>query len=536
MQGFKSFAKRTELEFDADFNVILGPNGSGKSNVLDALCFVLGKRSAKSLRAEKASNLIYNGGKSKQPAKYAEVIIVFDNKEKTFPYSTKDVTVSRRVSHKGTSTYRINEKKVTRQQVLDLLAIASINPDGYNIMLQGDITHFVEMSPIERRDIIGEIAGISVYEDKKKKAMNELGKVDSKLGEADIILKERGTYLKELKKERDQALKFKDLNDKIDQNQASYLKLQMDAKQEKINDVEKRKKGFSSDLDKVNNQIKEHKDKIKNNKDIISGITKTVEKEGDKDVNNLNKEIEDLRVDVASSKTQINSFKNELGRIDTRKEQLQKNIDDIESKNENYVKEVKELKQKKERLSNEEKRIIENITAFKKKHKLDSESERIETELEKIDKDAEERQSEAEQLRIRQHQLFREGDIIDIKLKTIDDKIEKMDQIKKENKEQLKALEQKRNEFKKATISLNKQIDLDSELSAKLGNARKELLEINEDLAKKKARSASIKESLSGDIAIESIMKNKSKFGGVYGSISELGEVGSKYALALEIA
>ena len=536
MHGFKSFAKRTELEFDADFNVVLGPNGSGKSNVIDALCFVLGKRSAKSLRAEKASNLIYNGGKSKQPAKHAEVIIVFDNKEKTFPYPSKEIVVSRRVSHKGVSTYRINEKKVTRQQVLDLLSIAGINPDGYNIMLQGDITHFVEMSPVERRDIIGEIAGISVYEDKKKKALNELDKVDVKLGEADIVLKERGTYLKELKKERDQASKFRELNDKIDQNRASFLKLQMNTKQDKINDLEKRKKGFSGDLEKVDGQIKGHKDKIKKNKDDISEITKTVEKEGDKDVNKLNKEIEDLRVDVASSKTKINSFKNELGRIDTRKEQLQRNIDDIESKNEGYVKEVKELKKKKERLSSEEKRIIEKIIAFKKKHKLDSESERIENELEKIDKEAEERQGEAEQLRIRQHQLFREGDIIEVKLKTIDEKILKMAQVKKENKEQIKILEQKRAEFKKATLSLNKRIDLDSELSARLGNTRKELIEINEDLAKKQARSASIKESLSGDIAIESIMKNKSKFGGVYGPISELGEVSSKYALALEIA
>src|SRR5574341_2677561 len=85
LDGFKSFGKHTELLFGDDFNVVLGPNGSGKSNILDALCFVLGKSSSKQLRAEKSANLIYNGGKTKQPSKQAEVSIFFDNTGKVFP-------------------------------------------------------------------------------------------------------------------------------------------------------------------------------------------------------------------------------------------------------------------------------------------------------------------------------------------------------------------------------------------------------------------------------------------------------------------
>ena len=536
MHGFKSFAKRIELEFDQDFNVILGPNGSGKSNVLDALCFVLGKRSAKSLRAEKASNLIYNGGKTKQPSKQAEVSIVFDNSKKTFPYNLKEVKVSRFVRHTGVSKYQINDKTVTRQQVLDLLAIASINPDGYNIMLQGDITHFVEMSPTERRDIIGEIAGISVYEDKKKKALNELGKVDGKLSEADIILKERSNYLKELKKERDQALKFKELNNKVDQNRASLLKIQIDGKQEKIDGLEKRKKGFKSDFDKVEGDIKKLKDKVKQNKTETSEITKRVEQEGDKDVNKLNKEIEDFRIDIASDKTRVNSHKNELGRIESRKEQLSLNIEEIDNKNESYLKDVKELKVKKERLGKEEKLVVDKITAFKKKHKLDEESEKIEKELESIDKDAEILQQKAEGLRTKQHQLFRENDVLDVKIKTTEEKIIKIKEISKEHKGQLTELESKRKQFKKITLDLNSTLDKDSELAARLGESRKTLLGLNEEISKARARSESIKESARRNIAVEVIMKNKSRFNGVHGPVSDLGEVSSKYSIALEIA
>src|SRR3989344_4969304 len=114
MNGFKSFAKHTEFLFNGNFNCVLGPNGSGKSNVLDALCFVLGKSSAKSLRAEKSSNLIYNGGKAKNPAKHGEVSIFFDNSNKTFPTDDNEVKISRIVKHNGQSIYKINDKTSTR--------------------------------------------------------------------------------------------------------------------------------------------------------------------------------------------------------------------------------------------------------------------------------------------------------------------------------------------------------------------------------------------------------------------------------------
>ena len=183
MNGFKSFGKRTELLFGDKFNVILGPNGSGKSNVMDALIFVLGKAGSKGLRAEKSANLIYNGGKTKQPAKQGEVSIYFDNKNKVFPTEEDSVKITRIIKHSGQSIYKINDKTRTRQQILDLLSIAKINPDGYNIILQGDIVSLVEMSGIERRQIIEEIAGINVYEEKKLKALKELEKVDEKITE-----------------------------------------------------------------------------------------------------------------------------------------------------------------------------------------------------------------------------------------------------------------------------------------------------------------------------------------------------------------
>ena len=185
MQGFKSFAKRTELVFGDNFNCVLGPNGSGKSNILDALCFVLGRLGSKSLRAEKSANLIYNGGKSKKPMLQGEVSIFFDNEDKTFPTEDPYVKVTRIIKKDGQSVYKINDEKRTRQQIIDLLSIARIDPDGFNIILQGDIVRFTEMHGNDRREIIEGIAGISVYEDKKHKALRELEKVDERLRRSD---------------------------------------------------------------------------------------------------------------------------------------------------------------------------------------------------------------------------------------------------------------------------------------------------------------------------------------------------------------
>ena len=200
MYGFKSFPRKTELPFTQGINVILGPNGSGKSNISDALCFVLGRLSVKSMRAAKASNLIFLGSKVASPAKEASVEIVFDNSEKIFSIDEKEISIKRIVRKNGQSIYKINNETRTRQDVLGLLAQAGIDPNGYNIILQGEIQNLVRMQPEERRKIIEEVSGISIYESRKEKSLRELQKTDEKLKEISAILRERTAYLNNLEK------------------------------------------------------------------------------------------------------------------------------------------------------------------------------------------------------------------------------------------------------------------------------------------------------------------------------------------------
>ena len=310
----------------------------------------------------------------------------------------------------------------------------------------------------------------------------------------------------------------------------------MKGKQKKIDSLEKRKSVHSKELEKFNDEIEKIRDSIKKNKGKISEITHTVEKKGDSNLTKLNKSIEDLRVDIATNKTRVGSCENEVSRIETRKNQLLKNISELDDKMSGLDKELGDLKDRKEMLEKEEQDVLEKITNFKKKHKLGEESERIEKEVEEVDKQIEEFQIESQKLREKEHELFRKKDVIGIQISTIKEKVDKVEQIRKEHKNQLKELEDKREDFKKTILKLNISLDEDSAFAAQLSNARNKLLIVKEELSKVSARSAGIREKSLGNVAVNNIIKNRSRFKGVHGVISELGEVNSKYAIALEIA
>ena len=535
IHGFKSFAHKTDVPFDSKFNCILGPNGSGKSNIGDALCFVLGRISAKSMRAEKAANLIFNGGKKKTPAQKAYVEIAFCNKNNIFPHQDKEIVVNRTITKKGASTYRINDKKHTRSEVLDLLSAAKINPDGHNIVLQGDIMKFVDMSPVERRKVIEEISDVSAYEEKKHKATLELNKVEDKLNNAEIILKERKTYLRELKKDRDQALKFKELKDQIDSYKATNYHLQIEEK-EKVKAKYDQEMGKNhGKIGSAEKQIEKLLTTIKVNKEKISTINKEIEQKGEKEQLTIHREIEDLKVSLTKDKARISTLKDEINKIQQRKDQFGQELTDLDDKFSSSGEKQKDLQLKIKQKNNEIENLGKSIAAFKKKNKIES-SQEIEEELESKDKLIEQKQEEVQKIRQEQQELLREKDKVEYQLETIDEKIKKVKEIEKESKGQLKELQDKKTNFKQSTLRLNQCLDQDSSFASQLANARRNLVGLQEKHSQLNAKTMSIQAGLSGNRAVSSILDNKKKFKGVHGTISELGQVKRKFATALETA
>ncbi|MEK6875499.1 MAG: chromosome segregation SMC family protein [Nanoarchaeota archaeon] len=356
MHGFKSFPKKTELIFTPEINVILGPNGSGKSNISDALCFVLGRLSIKSMRAAKAKNLIFLGTSAASPAHEASVEMVFDNSDKTFEINKDEVLIKRIVRRNGQSLYKINDETKTRQEILFLLAQAGIDPNGFNIILQGEIQNFVRMHTEDRRKILEEVSGISIYELRKEKSLRELEKTEEKLKEVLAILRERTSYLNNLEKERQQALKFKKLEADVKKFKASIIYNDMEKKKKEIERVVSEIIKRDESISKIKRSIIELQTLINNIESKIQSINSIIQKSTGFEQEKLNKEISDLRAEIAGLSVRKENFENKLNALSRKKSEVSSSINEEElsikelNKGSSNIATQKDLEKKKKEL------------------------------------------------------------------------------------------------------------------------------------------------------------------------------------------
>ncbi|MFN4243075.1 MAG: AAA family ATPase [Tepidisphaerales bacterium] len=199
LHGFKSFADRTEFVFDAPITGIVGPNGCGKSNVVDAIKWVLGEQSAKSLRGDAMMDVIFNGSASRKPGGMAEVVLTFENPlrddgsgtpRRTLPIDADEVSVGRRLYRDGTSEYVLNQRTARLRDIRELFLDTGIGVDAYSVIEQGRVAQLLEADPQERRQIFEEAAGVSKFKQRKKEAQRKLEKVDQNLLRVTDIVEE----------------------------------------------------------------------------------------------------------------------------------------------------------------------------------------------------------------------------------------------------------------------------------------------------------------------------------------------------------
>ncbi|MEK6945390.1 MAG: chromosome segregation SMC family protein [Nanoarchaeota archaeon] len=331
MHGFKSFPRKIEIPFTQGINVVLGPNGSGKSNISDALCFALGRLSIKSMRAEKAHNLIFLGSKVASPSKEAIVEMVFDNSDETFSINSKEISIKRIVRRNGQSIYKINDETKTRQEILALLAQAGIDPNGFNIILQGEIQNFVNMHTEERRKVIEEVSGISVYELRKEKSLKELERTEEKLKEVQAILRERTAYLANLEKERQQALKFKKLEEDIKKFKASIINSDLVKNKKEVERITSEIEKKNKELENSRKAISVLRASIDNFQSKISSINSEIQKSTGLEQERLNQEIANIRAEIAGTSVRIENFENKISNILKQKHDLEESIKENES-------------------------------------------------------------------------------------------------------------------------------------------------------------------------------------------------------------
>lgn len=216
LHGFKSFADRTEFKFDQPVTCVVGPNGCGKSNVVDAIKWVLGEQSAKSLRGGAMLDVIFNGADARKASGVAEVELVFENPvredgNRLLTVDTDDVSVMRRLYRDGTSEYLINQQGGRLKDIKELFLDTGVGVDAYSIIEQGRVARLLEANPVERRQIFEEAAGISRFKVRKKEAQKKLEKVDENLERLGDITKELESRLRSVKIQAGRARTYQEL-------------------------------------------------------------------------------------------------------------------------------------------------------------------------------------------------------------------------------------------------------------------------------------------------------------------------------------
>ncbi|MHA1448772.1 MAG: chromosome segregation protein SMC [Candidatus Hodarchaeales archaeon] len=366
MTGFKSYGNRTmKMPLAPGFTVIVGPNGSGKSNAIDAINFCLGSLSSKSMRMDKLTDLLYSGVGKDKPAEKAIVEIIFDNSDYAIPVKHKTVSVIRELNKKGQGVYRFMGKRTTRGDILDKMRIAGIDcVNGYNIIQQGQVAEIVGMSQVERRELLENIAGVGQFDEKKDAALAELDEAQKKMGELSLLISEVSQRLEVVRKEKETAEKWLELDNEIKRMKsllASYKMYKAKTEVKKYNSeidviLEEIKGLEASKNQEVEQKIQETISTIKKIESVINGFV--IELESKK------KELNEIKVDEARIQQQID-FNNktisdkeaDIRRLSkqvatnrTKKEEEQKNLEKVEEENKEMINGINKLNAQKNEL------------------------------------------------------------------------------------------------------------------------------------------------------------------------------------------
>ncbi|GJF53261.1 chromosome segregation protein SMC [Staphylococcus argenteus] len=264
--GFKSFADQTNVQFDKGVTAIVGPNGSGKSNITDAIKWVLGEQSAKSLRGSKMEDIIFSGAEHRKAQNYAEVQLRLDNHSNKLSVDENEVVVTRRLYRSGESEYYLNNDRARLKDIADLFLDSGLGKEAYSIISQGRVDEILNAKPIDRRQIIEESAGVLKYKKRKAESLNKLDQTEDNLTRVEDILYDLEGRVEPLKEEAAVAKEYKTLSQQMkhsdivvtvhDIDQYTNDNQQLD---QRLNDLKGQQAAKESDKQSLSQKIQQYK-------------------------------------------------------------------------------------------------------------------------------------------------------------------------------------------------------------------------------------------------------------------------------------
>jgi len=339
LSGFKSFADKTSISLDNDITCIVGPNGSGKSNIVDAVRWVLGEQSIKSLRGNNGmTDVIFSGSKTRQSLNLASVSLIFDNSDGYLPVPYTEIAVTRKVFKTGENEYYLNNEKCRLKDIGDLFLDSGMGKSAFNIISQGEIERIISNSPEERRVIFEEVAGVTKYKKRKDEALKKLDKTNDNLERVKDIINELELQIEPLKEQSEQAKIYLENKEKLKNIEISLL----------THDIEYLNNSYN-----INKSEKEH----------------------------LENELIKLSTKNTSDDLELSKNKERLGELEAKLVDLNNKLLNL-TKEEEQVKAEKSIIQERNKYDAEDQKIYMNISNLKEeKLKLESELDSIKKEL-----------------------------------------------------------------------------------------------------------------------------------------------------------
>lgn len=545
LENFKSFGGKLTVPLMEGYTAVTGPNGSGKSNISDAIMFVLGPKSSKAVRAGKLTDLIFDGGKSKNKASYMKVSLVFDNSDRLMPWDDDIVRLTRHVkmSDNGTdysSYFYINDRKSSMTEFDSLLTKARISADGYNLVQQGDVTRIVQMGNIERRRVLDGISGISSYDADIDKAKGERSEAQTNLTQISIITEELTNQIEKLDREREVAQKYMDHKRNLDMANAQMVHRRLEIARSTVSSIDTQVQAVEARM-VTNRQLKDElAGKLEANRQAILAKEEEIANKVGPEYRTVKDRINNIRVDIATKKSKIESAEEDIEEQSGFKETFEGDI--IRNNNEVILlkQNINELdillnasRYKEAEMAAEENKISEEIASS------GGEYRQLQDELNQVDKDMDKCSADLRECQGKLAKAEAASDEAQSSYATMQDKIGKidfelsdakwnLDQIKAEAGPALDDFSAKIIEAKKRESELEKQ-------ESELERAYKSVdAEYNKLQAEKKASEKYNRNSAAVDAILA--LRNRGEMPGIHGTVQELATVDKAFETALSVA
>ena len=536
LKGFKSFPNKTDIIFKEGVTAIVGPNGSGKSNVSDAVRWVLGEQSIKSLRGEKLEDVIFAGADKQKPMNFCEVALTIDNSDNKLNVDYSEVTIKRRAYRNGESQFYLNNKSCRLKDIKEILLDTGIGKDGYSIIEQGKVDEILSNNPVNRRKVFDEACGISKYRYKKNESERNLKNTKENLARINDIYVEIENQIKPLYNQQVKARKYLDLSEQLKkievnnyireiqkiENQLKEINSQYEALIKELDNTDKSKIDFEESSKEINTQIEEVDKSIEKASEYINSIKSVIDKK-DYEINLLNQSREN-----SSKKIQRNI--EELEKINKSSKENKENLGKLYKEKENNEKNINELKSQL------------NIFIEKNeinKNKIGTLNEKIETLKDDIIELLNEKQDVSNKLttlNANKDNIDQRNESIESEIKEINDKVKEKEVLLEDLKEKINNKKEKLNDFKEKINNyyerLNSLKEENHNLSNKIQNNNYSLKEYTSKLNVY----IDMENHYEGfNRGVKEVLKNKN-LKGIYGALGQVVTVEGKYEKAIEAA